>query len=536
VLVGLIVLTFPAYKALRHPGMITGHDTEAAVVKAQEFYNALRDGNFPPRWAKRLDYGLGQPTFVFTYSLPYYLMAVAILANAGPIWAFKLVMAVSFPAGAFFAFLWLKRHVKFWPALLAALVYAYMPYRFVNVYVRGAIGEVVAGVFVPLAFWGLDRVVEKPKLGRIGIAALIISAVVLSHPTYGLICFGVWLSYVLVHKEKRATVTAVVWGYINCAFYLVPAMLYKNLTFLDKLGEYFVEKQNFVTLYRLITPTWGFSGAHDLTHDPMSVQIGVVGLMLSVVWVGLLLWSHKFRKQSYFKLSVLFAVLTVFFVVMMLRISLPVWKVLPFLQSVQFPWRLLFFVNLGITYCAATVFDHVDLDKKYLVAGILAIVIICVNRSYWNVGRYFQFEDKTAKAIGYPGTLTLLLEETPKWHDLRQEANPYNYIQSAAGKAISLASVVWKTNYHEFEVVTDQPVYINDKTHYWPGWKVWVDGVEVEVLNPYNSLSHGLITFPVGPGKHIVVARLTEPWVNKLANLVSLAMILAAIGGVVLVI
>ena len=84
-----------------------------------------------------------------------------------------------------------------------------------------------------------------------------------------------------------------------------------------------------------------------------------------------------------------------------------------------------------------------------------------------------------------------------------------------------MTSLVWKTNYHKFEVVTNQAEYVNDKTHYWPGWKVWVDGVETPTLDPYNQLSQGLVTFLVPSGRHMVETRLTEPGINVLADIIS---------------
>lgn len=535
-----LILTFPAYKALRHLGMISGHDTEAAMFKAEEFFNAIKDGEFPVRWAKRLDYGLGQPTFTFTYVMPYFLMLLPQILGSGPIWAFKIIMSLSFPFSAFLAYLWLKKHFSFRPAFLAGLIYAYVPYHLANVYVRGAIGETVAACFLPLAFWGLDRVIEKPNFFNTAVAALTIAVVILSHPFYGLVFSVGWLGYLAVRfkKDKKTLMMAfmaLVWGYVICAFYIVPAWTYKNLTFLDRLESYFMEKQYFVTLDRLIYSPWGFAGANELDRDPMSVQIGVVSLVLFLGWIIVVVFSRKARKETNFPVSVFFALASLLSVIMMLKISLPVWKLVPILQNLQFPWRLLFVTNLGTTYCAGFVLNQLnpikiaELKKSLLFLGIIFIIIL-VNQKYWNVGRYFPFVDQTVGPIGYPGTLTMLLEETPVWHQRIQEANPYNFVQNAAGRAISLTSLVWKTNYHKFDVVTNEAIVMNDKTHYWPGWKVWVDGVETPTLDPNNKISQGLITFAVDSGHHIVETRLMEPTLNIMADIISLVSMGVALG------
>jgi hypothetical protein len=531
----LILLTFPAWKALRHPGMITGHDTESAIFKSEEFFNALKDGHFPPRWAKRLDYGLGQPTFTFTYTMPYYLTSLFMALGSEPIWAFKIVMAMSFPLAAFFSFLWLAKHFRLLPAFLAGLVYAYTPYHLANVYVRGAIGETVAAMLLPLAFWGIDRVLEKPNLSRKAFGSLIIATIILSHPFYGLIFGPVWVGYAFIRgvgwQIRKSAILAVVWGYVSCAFYIIPAWFYKSSTYLDRIEGYFLEKQPFVSLTRLIYSPWGFAGANELEKDPMSVQVGAVILVLFLAWVSVAIFHKQTRLDNNFKTSGFFAGLVAISIFMMLPISFGVWKIFTPLRALQFPWRLLFVTNLGMAFCAGFVLNR-WLNKP--LAFLLILLTIWLSRDYWKVGRYFPFEDKTTTAIGYPGTLTLLLEETPKWHNRNQEANPYNFGQNAKGNATLIKSLVWKTNYHKFEVVTEKEIVINDKTHYWPGWKAWVDGKETRLFDPYDEISQGLITLSVPPGKHIVETRLTEPPVNKIANSITLISLLSALFLVVL--
>ncbi len=520
-------------------GMISGHDTQAAVFKGEEFFNAIKDGSFPPRWSKRLDFGLGQPTFTFTYSMPYYLMSAIMFLNSGPIWAFKIVMAASFPCGAFFTFLWLKKHFGGLPAFLASLLYAYLPYHFANVYVRGDIGETVAAAWLPLAFWGLDRVIDSPTPAKTAVAALTVAAVIISHPFYGLVFGAIWTGYILLRSRKniqalKMAMTALIWGYVCCAFYIIPSLVYKNMTFLSRLESYFIEKQYFVTLDRIFYSPWGFDGANELDRRPMSVQAGLVAWGFFTGWLGIALLSKKVRKDRHFYEGLYFSMLTVAAVFLMLSISLPVWKLLSPMENLQFPWRLLFVVNIGMTYLAGFVLRYLagilkQNKIKLLVFTGLAGLIIIASRSYWSVGRYFPYVDLTREAIGYPGTLTMLLEETPVWHSRNQEANPHNFIQNAEGRAILLTMLVWKTNYHKFLVVTDKPIAVNDKTHFWPGWKVWVDGVASPTLDPFAKISQGLITFRVGPGTHIVETRLTETGVEQTSDSISLISIFGAV-------
>lgn len=48
-------------------------------------------------------------------------------------------------------------------ALLAAMIYITSPYFFTDIYIRHAIGECMAFVFVPLVFWGLYNLFNTAK-------------------------------------------------------------------------------------------------------------------------------------------------------------------------------------------------------------------------------------------------------------------------------------------------------------------------------------------------------------------------------------
>lgn len=491
----LIGLTFPAWKALRHPGMISGHDSESAVFKSEEFFNALKDGHFPPRWAKRLNYGLGQPTFTFSYTLPYYLTSILMGLGLSPVWAFKVLMAASFPVGAWFMFLWLEPKFGKFTALAGGLLYAYLPYHLANVYVRGAIGEVVAATLLPLSFWALDK--RNPA-----VVSMIVMAVILSHPFYGLIFGLVWIGY------AKAQLGSIGWGYINSAFYIRPALAFKNLTFLSRIEEYFLSKKGFMGLDALVYSPWSFEGVSATGDVGMSVQLGIVAFILFLGYVGM-------RKHRYFLWVFVAAV------IMMLEISWPIWKMVPPLQALQFPWRMLFVATFAMVFGATVFVSKIKYQKTTLI--LIWLALVTTTKDFAHVNRYYIWTDPAKESLGYRGTYTLLLEETPKWHSIYDEFNAlhkYEPIKTEKGD-FTLISSVWKTNYHKFEVDTTGGI-LSDKTHYWPGWRAYVDGREVKLFEPTNSFSHGLLTMEVPAGKHVVETKLTEPTINKLANSISL--------------
>ena len=56
---------------------------------------------------------------------------------------------------------------QFWGeagGIISALYYTYSPYHALNLYVRGAVAELFAFAFIPLAFYGLWKVYKTQKM------------------------------------------------------------------------------------------------------------------------------------------------------------------------------------------------------------------------------------------------------------------------------------------------------------------------------------------------------------------------------------
>lgn len=505
--------------------MITTHDGESAVFKATEFLTALKDGQIPPRWAMRLNYGLGQPTFVFTYPLPYWIMAGMMSLGLSAVSAFKLTLAVSFPLGAYFCWIWLSKRFSGRAALAGGLIYAYLPYHFLNVYVRGAVGEVVAATLLPLSFWALDK-------KSVPLISICIALTVLAHPFYGMVFGLIWLLY---SKKNFKNWVGIVWGYLIASFYLIPAWYYKPLTHLGKLSEYFDQNQSFIRISDLFYSPWNFEGVSAGGRANFSTQMGMVVLVLFLGWWGIWLFrKSELKTEKHYKDGVFFGVVALLAVFMTTQVSLPVWNTFPVLKTMQFPWRWLFAATFAATFCGTYFVEKIK-KFRWGVFLIIMITLVVSSRGMSQAKNYYNWEDPAAQSGGYRGTFTLLLEETPKWHSPYDEYNQlhvYEPTKTEKGDFV-VQQKVRKTNYHQFEVETPLGGILSDKTHWWPGWEVDIDKNKTEIFDPENKYSHGLITFEVPPGKHILEVRMVEPLINKFANTISLTAFGLAIWGVI---
>ena len=154
----LFTLSLFALKDLSKPGFYTSHDGETHTARIAQYYVALKDGQIPPRFAGSFYNGFGSPIFVYIYPVPYITGAILHGLGFSFINSFKIIMAFSFIFSQLFTYVWLYELFKDKKAaLIGALCYGWVPYRFLLIYVRGSISEVLAYTFLPLVLFYLTK-------------------------------------------------------------------------------------------------------------------------------------------------------------------------------------------------------------------------------------------------------------------------------------------------------------------------------------------------------------------------------------------
>src|SRR3990167_2117544 len=352
-LVILLFISIIPLLDLLHPGLPKGHDTPDHVARIANFYLSLSEGNLIPRWAGNLNWGYGHPILMFLYPLPSYIASIFHFLGFSLIDSIKLVFAASYVLSGLTMFLWVKNFLGEKEGLVASVLYLFAPYRFVDMYVRGAIGEHVAFIFPPLILYFLYKLSEnrneildkKTFLLTLG-GALSLGGFILSHNAISLLFapFILFYALFLVWQNKKyknpatSFITMFALGGAVSAFFWFPAFFEGKYTLRDIVtaGTY---ASSFVNPVSLIYSPWNFGGTGQF-----SVQIGLLNI-LAVLSLPLVLKKLKERRLlifyvfafSYFLISVFF----------MLAISNPLYNILTTLQKLQFPWRFLSVLIIG---------------------------------------------------------------------------------------------------------------------------------------------------------------------------------------------
>ena len=164
---------------------------------------------FPPRYVPDLSFGFGYPLFNFVYPLPFYIGELIHLLGFSLINSVKIVFGLSIPFSMYFMYKFLKEFLSKDLALAGSVLYVYVPYRAVEIFVRGTIGEIIAFVFIPIIALSFIRLTgEKLSAKWVGITAFSIAALVLSHNImaymFSVCCYSAYCQISFNNKNKKS--------------------------------------------------------------------------------------------------------------------------------------------------------------------------------------------------------------------------------------------------------------------------------------------------------------------------------------------
>ncbi len=152
---------------LLQPGFYSFHD-EPQIANLYQMTRAFSSGQIPPRWAPDMSFNYGYPLFNFYYPLPFYLGSLFyFLFKTSLVWSLKFVFLLSVPLSGITFYFLMRKFFDRLSSFSGAVVYLFTPYRAVDLYVRGAVGEMWSFVFMPLVLLTLTNLINRKNLKNI---------------------------------------------------------------------------------------------------------------------------------------------------------------------------------------------------------------------------------------------------------------------------------------------------------------------------------------------------------------------------------
>ncbi len=515
-LIGIAVLLLCGPLLLNGP-LAQGSDMVATTHFLQGFMKAFGEGDHYPRWTDRTNRDLGAPSFVLFVPLTYYGAGAAVWLAGSLVGGYKLyLIVVALLSGlALYALAreWIGEEL---PAAIAAAVYLILPYHVLDQYQRFALSETTAFIYFPLILLFARRVMGGTGRWSAVLLALSYAGLLATHQVSGFhfsLFLGLWL---LWESRLRWDALARVAAALVCGLLLAgPAVL-----------PMIVEKRHANTAWQWEKPN-GDVRFNFIFNDDVLPGIGIrdpvkppvlrsAHTQLLLAGIGLLAtlgltrggaWSRRRRDAAGLAAACAGAYL------MQLELSLPVWRIVPELATIQFPWRLQTLMVLtaalltGFGVAALGAAERRQRSARRIamaaLAACVAVNLLLAARTAYL--KPFAFDDRVA-ADPYVTTWVDSAFTPLEFRSYRE----FNRMQVDLPRAAfvqgegMVETPVWLSSRRTLRVRSAGGGTVAVRTFMFPGWIGALDGAPL-TLKPRPPWAN--LSFDVPPGDHSVELR-----------------------------
>jgi len=381
-----IILCIPLTWNYLQPHFFHLHDF-THVSRLYELEQGLLSGQFPVRWSENLGYGYGMPQFSFYAPLFYYQALIFRAFGISFLWSIKLTVILQVLLSFWGLYKIGERIWDKWAGLLVGIAGIYAPYRLVDMYVRGAFGELSGITFFTLTLYAILAWSKKPTRKNMVFVIVCGAGIILSHNLMALIAAPFVMAWILYWsvKEKRLKKYWLDIGLMGAltvglsAYYAVPALLEKSLTQAEKLTTGFSNyNHHFLYIRQFWNSHWGYGGSIWGIDDDVTFQLGKVQIV--IIGLAFLLYVYKrvVLKKSIKNAGMLILTMCMLGIALFLTIlkSKFVWDFIPMLAYIQFPWRYLSVSLIFVAILTGSVYLLTPKRWRSQVVFILIVGII----------------------------------------------------------------------------------------------------------------------------------------------------------------
>jgi hypothetical protein len=476
-------------------GQVSGQDFDFHVDSWLEVSHQWHEGVAFPGWAAGANNGYGEPRFIF-YPPVSWLVGAAL----GQAFPWKIVPEVFLFLTLLFAGISMHRLARSWlsqeAAIAAALIYMSAPYQLVDIYVRSAFSELLAGAILPLAVLCVLNCARNETLDanasrrarwrNIALLSIVYAGIWLTNaPTAVVASYALafMLIVLAIHRRSFAPLwtggAGLALGLTLASVYIVPAVFEQRWVNIEEaISQPLVFSNSFI-----------FKRVADPRHSPFNLMISAMAtLEIAIAFAAAMILRKRNEKLG--EAWVALVALCVFSTAIMLPLTGSVLQFLPEMRFIQFPWRWLIVLGIGFSFFLS---GAIFISRRRLAASLAYLMIIAATAAAlwtffprWDRGATIVAGAVTAieTGAGYDG----MIEYRPRFGeeiDLPVDA-PLIYLMPAGTEEVSKAppqsigatvSVEsWSGQKKVFTVASSVPAVAAVHLLNYPAWQVRLNG------------------------------------------------------------
>jgi hypothetical protein len=483
-------------------GTASGHDVAFHMASWLDAAGQWRQGILFPRWTEWANFGFGEPRFIFYPPLSW--MFGALLGTILPWQAVAATFCVLVQTFAgLSAFALLRSLAAPLPsAIVAAACFVANPYALLIIYMRSDFAELLAIAFFPLLILSaLKLAKDKDRIAANAVRfACCFSAVWLSNaPAAVIATYSVTLLFATAALRARSIRPAVrgaagmLAGFCFAAFYLVPAIYeqrWVNIT--GVLAEGLTPADNFL-----------FARTSDSEHDAFNLIASRIALLL-IAWAvlaGVAAWRTGKATGGNTWDRMLLNVIAASATLLMLPITQILWRLLPELRFVQFPWR---WMSVLAACSVALMVLSMRGQSRWIWAAAMGMTLavtgyFLVRNAWWDTEDMPTLRAAIRSGAGFEGTDEY--DPTGDDHSELTVQQPRVAILAAVDGGTRIEAKVevekWDAEHRFVRVHTTRAAKLALRLVSYPAWKLTVNGKTAHPQAPKKT-AQVIVTIPEG--------------------------------------
>lgn len=494
-----------------------------------EFAKGLRAGELYPQWLSGAYGGRGSPVMFYYPPLPFYVSSLFTLLGADPLNALALSCWVALSLSGISMYALTRSLLPPRLSLIAAAFYITVHYHLFDLYQRFAYNELWAFVWIPLVLRATYLVASgRSRYGSVYLA-FSYGLLLLTHLPSTLVVSIVLPIVVLIQtREMRRLIVAgssAVLGaglagvYVSSVLFETGYLGGVRGTSRPRYRDGFLLEHLSAAFKTIPLPS---SGVFDLFVQ-FSDWIASAFLILLGVTTFVIFNAKNpaFRNN---RLLVAIWVAAVLSFLMTVRLSLPLWMVIPRLRVIQFPVRWFVITSVAASLLVAVSFAVLGSAKRSLPGFAALVIVLTLNLtvSALVIGKAaYQPETLRGRLANY----TDVLEYHPRWWDKKK--HPEFDLAGAVkqGGDAHVVDIDASGTSQSYEVQARTQTTLKFRTLYFPGWTARVDGQLAEI----SPNSEGHIQLTVEPGAHRLTLDLEDTPPRRAGKIISALSVLAVL-------
>ena len=487
------------------------HDTLFHLSRIVHLANAIKNSDVLPKIYFNMNQNFGYATplfyseiFMIPFSILYNLNIDLVICYKILILVFTIITAINmtYCTNSLFK----NDQISY----LAAFIYLFGNYHITNVYVRSAIGEVIAMSFLPICLLGIIKVLTFEKYNS---KHLIIgfTMVTLAHNISLFIISLTFLFFIIAYinkldKQRIITIAkAAIITILLTSFFLLP-MIEQLLDQTFVLSLYTKTDLSAYAIgirHLLCNNTIFKTAAINQSYPAMNVSIGYFAIIFSLLTI--FVKPDRLHKT-------LFIIGTIFMILPTIYCN---WSILSvFLSAIQFPWRLEMIALLLLSICSSITFTKIITNKKIMILTFIILTIEAIYHLYPATQRPFTISNNTRYEQLLDGSII----------DPFYSAN-YVRVELAGGDYLNIDHPDFKNiskcitasdknitcditrNYNDMIFTIDQETEVTLPVSYYKGYVI-ID--QNNNTYPISSNKQGLITFNANKNTYHLIYRHTK--------------------------